>query len=103
MGLDPVSWAVIAGTALSAATSIHSATKGAPDFPEVKPPMPPPRPPPPPEAPPPAPTMADAETAVAEERRKRQSRFGVANTLLTSPLGSTGTGTTGKAPSLLGG
>lgn len=83
--------------------TIAAATKGgAPDFPAVKPPAPPPKPPPPPEPPPPAPTAADAETAVTDERRKRQQRFGIAQTLLTSPLGGSGSGP-GRAPSLLGG
>jgi hypothetical protein len=92
------------GAASGVGTSIAQAAKGAPSYPAIPaPPPPPPEPPPAPSTPPPAPTEADAEGAVARERRKRAGAYGVANTLLGPPLGA---GREGQVPgagrSLLG-
>jgi hypothetical protein len=95
--------AALASTALGIGTTIAAATKGAPELPKVpKPPSPPPSPPPAPELPPP-PQAVEAEGAIAEERKRRQQRFGVAQTLLTSPLGTGSQGPGSRGPSLLGG
>lgn len=98
--------AIIAGVglALGLAQTGLALSKGAPNYPK---PQPPPPPPPPPPIPKPAilpepPVDADAGKAVAGERRKRAQRFGVAQTLISSPLG----GVSGAQPggkSLLGG
>jgi hypothetical protein len=95
--------ASLVASAAGLATTIASATKGGPELPKVpKPPGPPPSPPPPPELPPP-PQEVEAEGAVAEERKRRQQRFGIAQTLLTSPLGTGSQGPASRGPSLLGG
>jgi hypothetical protein len=104
MGLDPVSWAALAGLALSVGTTVHSLAKGGPDLPDVPKPVKPPAPPAlaPPAPLPPPPSETEAGEAVASERRKRQARFGVSQTILTSPLGSGGSTQTGSK-TLLGG
>lgn len=79
--------AAIAGLALSVAGTAYQATQGAPDLPEVKPPLPPPAPPPTPQPVPPPLTETQVGEGVARERRRRQQRFGVQQTLLSSPLG----------------
>jgi hypothetical protein len=60
-----------------------------PPVPTPPPPPPTPAPPPPPPAPAPLPPppATVAEGGLDPERRKRASRFGVADTLLVSPLG----------------
>lgn len=88
--------AAVAGTAATLAS-------GGPDLPPVPKPKPPPAVPPPPATPPPPPTDTQAGEAVGEERRKRATRFGVANTLLTSPLGGGADLTRPGGKSLLGG
>lgn len=96
----------IIASAITAATGLATTglalSKGSPDFPDVKPPPPPPAPPPAPAPLPPAPTETEAGEGVAAERRKRQTRFSVADTLLTSPLGPGGV-PGGGGRSLLGG
>ena len=94
------------GVATSLATTGYALSKGSPDLPKVEPPKPPPPPPPPPEAPPPPPPDTAGDEGVAQERRKRAARFGVAQTLLTSPLGGGADLPTAGGPgtkSLLGG
>lgn len=105
MGLDPVSWAAIAGLALSIGTTTASLAKGEHGTTKVQPPVKPPAPPalaPPPPLPPP-PSETEAGEAVATERRKRQARYGIQQTILTSPLGSSSSGTQTGTKTLLGG
>jgi hypothetical protein len=100
--------AIIAGVGLAAslATTGLALAKGGPDLPKVPPPVKPPAPPaiPPPPPLPPPPSETEAGAAVATERRKRQQRFGISNTLLTSPLGGSGSsGSATEGKTLLGG
>ena len=97
-GDDPVTLGTI-GTVVagvSAATGLATTglalSKGSPSLPPVKAPLPPPAPPGAPPFLPPAPTDTQAQDAVGEEKRKRQQGFGVAETLLVSPLGAGGAG-----------
>lgn len=87
------------GAATGVATTAHALSKGSPDLPDVDvtPPLPP-APPPVPAEPPPMAAETVVGEAVGKEKRKRASRFGVQQTLL-SPLGGTG----GLGRSLLGG
>ena len=101
-----VTSAIIAGVGLAAslATTGLALSKGAPNYPKPPPPVPPPPPPPIPKPAilPEPPKEVEADRAVAGERRKRAQRFGVAQTLISSPLG----GVSGAQPggkSLLGG
>lgn len=98
--------AIIAGIGLatSLGTTAYALSQGGPDLPKVQPPVKPPAPPalaPPPPLPPP-PSETEAGEAVASERRKRQARYGIQQTILTSPLGSSG-GTQAGSKTLLGG
>jgi hypothetical protein len=103
MGLETAALiAVIAGAAASVGTTAYAASKGGPNLPTPKQPLPPPAVPPPPAQVPAAPTETEAGEAVARERRKRIGRFGVEQTMLTTPLGG-GRATGGSAGSLLGG
>lgn len=95
--------AAAAGVATSLASTGLALSKGGPNLPKAKPPAPPPAVPPPPAPVPPAPTLTEADEGVARERRKRQTRFGVAETIIASPLGG-GAGTpVGGGRTLLGG
>ncbi len=94
--------AAIAGLVISGAMTGYELSKGTPDLPAVIPPKPPPAPPAIPPPPPPPPTDTQAGQGVADNRRKQAARFGVQDTLLASPLGSTGRDTT-QSKSLLGG
>lgn len=96
--------AAIVGLVGSLASTGVALSKGGPDLPKVQPPVKPPAPPalaPPPPLPPP-PSETEAGEAVASERRKRQARFGISQTILTSPLGSSGS-TQAGGKTLLGG
>ena len=97
--------AAIVGLVGSLASTGVALSKGGPDLPPVQPPAKPPAPPavPPPPPVPPPPSETEAGEAVATERRKRQARFGVQQTILTSPLGSSGSGTQTGTKTLLGG
>lgn len=81
--------AITAGivAAVAIGTTAYAASQGGPTLPKIPPPVAPPPVPPPPAAAPPPPTETEAGAEVGEERRKRQQRFGVRQTLLTSPLG----------------
>lgn len=104
MGLELGAIAAIVGAvATVAGTAATLASGGGPDLPPVPKPKPPPAVPPPPATPPPPPTDTQAGEAVGEDRRKRATRFGVANTLLTSPLGGGADLTRPGGKSLLGG
>lgn len=101
MGAEAAVIAAIVGTALSVGSTAYSLSKGGPDLPEApKPPAPPPAPPPVEEPPPPP---VETQEAVGEERRRRAKRFGVAQTLLTDPLGGGEAGRMPRGSSLLGG
>lgn len=89
--------AIIASAALSAGSTAYSLSKGSGSPPPITPPPPPPPAPPPPAVAPPPPTETDAEAPVAAAKKRRQTAFGVDQTLLVSPLGGAGTGTTGRA------
>lgn len=99
-----VTAAIVAGVGLAASvgTTAYSLAQGTPNLPEVKPPPPPPPPPKPPPPPPTPPTETDAGAGIADERRRRAQRFSVADTLLSSPLGSSGRDAP-QTKSLLGG
>jgi len=84
--------AALTSAATGAATTGLALSKGSPSLPPVKAPLPPPAPPGAPPPLPPAPTDTQAQDAVGEEKRKRQQGFGVAETLLVSPLGAGGAG-----------
>lgn len=98
--------AAIVGAAAAVAGATHTIVKGSPDLPDIPPPAPPPPAPPPPATPPPLAAETTAGDAVGDEKRRREKRFGVQQTLLASPLGGgtdlpRGTGAAGR--SLLGG
>jgi len=82
--------ATIVGVALAAGTTAYSLSQGTPSLPTVNPPQNPPAPPPPPAPAAPPPTTADTGTVLADDRKARARRFGVQETLLTSPLGGGG-------------
>jgi hypothetical protein len=88
----------IASATLGVGTTAYSLAQGGPNLPDVPKPPPPPKPPP---APAPLPPVT-TEQGLDPEKRKRASRFGVADTLLTNPLGGGGTSGT-MSKSLLGG
>lgn len=91
----------LALTAASTGYAIASAP-GTPPAPPI--PKPPPGAPPPPAPPPAAPTAAQADTGVARIRRQQSRRFGLQQTLLTTPLGGAGTvgGPTATGPMTTG-
>lgn len=93
--------AAIVGVAASVATTSYTLAQGSPALPPVVTPKPPPPPPAVPPPPPKPPTDTQAGEGIAEDRRKRAGRFGIADTLLTSPLG--GGRDTPPNRSLLGG
>lgn len=94
--------AAITGAAGTAASTGLALSKGGGGMPKLPPPKAPPPAPPPPAPAPPAALDTQAEAAVGKDRRKRQTRYGLANTLLASPLGgSSGAGT--PTATLLGG
>jgi hypothetical protein len=99
--------AIIAGVGLAAslASTGLALSRGGPDLPPVPKPVKPPAPPalPPPAALPPPPSETEAGEAVARERRKRATRFGISQTILTNPLGGTGSGAAPGTKTLLGG
>lgn len=96
---------ILAGVsaALGIGTTAASLAKGGPKLPKAQPPKTAPPPPPPVAPPPPAPTETQADEGVARERRRQQRRYGVADTLLTSPLGNAGGTTAPSGRTLLGG
>jgi hypothetical protein len=104
MGLTPAAIAGIVGAAATtagAAATIKRGSKGPPELPP--PPAPPPPAPPPPAPPPPAALDTGAEAVVGEDKRKRASRYKVADTLLVSPLGQGSMGSPGTGRTVLGG
>lgn len=103
MGIETLAAVALAvGAAATTATTAYTLSKGSPKLPDVPPPAAPPPAPPPPAAPPPEVTAADTDPAVSADRRKRQRRYGVADTQLVSPLGGSST-TAPTSRSLLGG
>ena len=103
---DPITLLGIAAGAsalFGIGTTAASLAKGGPKLPKVEPPKAAP-PPPPPVAPlPPAPTDTQADAGVARERRRQQRRFSIADTMLTSPLGTGTPPPTAGGRSVLGG
>lgn len=97
--------AALVAAAATVGTTAYTVSQGSPALPEVKPPLPPPAAPPPPAALPPPPSETEAGEGIAKERRKRALRYGVEQTLLTSPLGNPTPNTTSgvSTRSLLGG
>lgn len=77
------------GVAASLATTGYALSQGSPDLPPPPKPTQAPLPKPPTPLPPP-PTPTDAGAGISAERRKAVRRYGVADTLLVSPLGSGG-------------
>jgi hypothetical protein len=96
---------ILAGVSAASglATTGAALAKGGPKLPKVPRPTPPPAVPPPPAPPPPAPTMTEADAGVDRERRRRQTRYGVSSTILSSPLGSGTTSPLTGGRTLLGG
>lgn len=81
----------LATVAVAAAGTAYSIAS-APDTPPAPPiPKPPPAPPGAPEPPPPAPSATEAGAGPARIRRQQSRRFGLQQTLLTTPLGGAGT------------
>jgi hypothetical protein len=103
MGLETAAAvAAIASTALAATSTGIALSKGGAKMPPI--PAKPPAPPTPPPAPPlpPAPTATETEEVVGRDKRKQTQRFGVAQTLLASPLGGA-SAPAGGGQTLLGG
>lgn len=97
---------LIASAAATAGSVAYQASQGTPSLPDVKAPLPPPAPPPVPQPVPPPAIESQAGEGVARERRRRAQRFGIAQTLLASPLGGGAdlqVGGTTRGRSLLGG
>lgn len=94
--------AAVSAAAGAAGTGL-ALSRGGPSMPKLPPPpkAPPPAPPPPVPAPPAALDTQAAE-AVGQDKRKRQTRYGLANTLLSSPLGGS-SGAARPTSTLLGG
>lgn len=83
--------ATIAAAAVISTTgtlvAAHQQTQAAKNRPKIKPPLPPPAAPPPPPDAPPVPTELEAQAGIGNEKKRRQARFGVRQTILASPLG----------------
>lgn len=93
-GIGEIATIIGAVAAVAGATYSIASAPSAPKAPSI--PKPPPPPPGAPEPPPPAPSAADAEKGTARVRRQQQRRFGLQQTLLTTPLGGS-SGTVGGA------
>lgn len=93
--------AAIVGAAAGLAQTGHSLAKGGPKMPALPKAAPAPPPPPPPAVAPPAALDTGAAEAVSKDKRKRQARYGIADTILSGPLG--GSSAPGPTSTILGG